>query len=210
MFDILFSFNFIWIAIVIIFLSVALAFFCVFLHRHFLYITVAEWLTEHIYCPIGRVLLLMTMAFLLYPLIISGSDYAQLWGLFSQQPFIINMLNILFVAGLLFSFLPIVNHPAIGMPLLGCIAFGLLFKHQYASVQPIDFNWFLAPVDVLKLIALMLATYWLARWLNRVLSEWVDLKFMVSDSKNLISDINYLILQIPVVLAYGHALVLSQ
>jgi small-conductance mechanosensitive channel len=148
----------------------------------------------------------MLMAFLLYPLMIPGSNYTQLWALFSQPPFLINMVNILFVAGLLFSFLPIASHPAIGMPLLGCIATALFFKHQYALAHGIDFSGFPTPAGTLKIIALMLLAYWITRWLNRVLSQWVDLKFMVSESENLISDINYLIFQMPVVLAYGQSL----
>ena len=206
MFDILFSFNFVWIALVIIVLSIALAFACAFLHRHFQYVSVAEWLTEHVYCPLGRVLLLVLMVFLLYPLMIPGSDYAQLWALFSRPPFQINMINILFVAGLLFSFLPIVSHPAVGMPLLGCIATALFFKHQYAMPNQVDFTGFPAPLGLVKIAVLILIAYWLTRWLNRALSQWVDLKFMVSDSENLISDINYLIFQMPIVLAYGQAL----
>jgi len=206
MFDILLSFSFIWIALVIILFSFGLAYLCFFLQQHFLYVAVAEWLTEHIYCPLLRVMLIMLMAFLLYPLMIPASNYDQLASLFSEHGFLINMLNLLFLASLLFSFLPLVSHPAIGLPLLSCIATGIFFKHQYAIPHGLEFDGWLAPLIALKIIALMLLSYWITGWLNRKIANWVDFRFMLRDSENLIADINYLVFQLPIVLAYGQGL----
>lgn len=210
MFDILFSLKFVWIMLVIIMTSTALAWLCLLLHRQLLFSSVGLWLSEHIYCPVGHVLQLMLMAFLLFPLMFPVVDYAALSQLFLQPRFLSNMLNILFVAGLVFSFLPFLSHASIGMPLLGCIATGLIYLHQIAIPQQLAFDGFPPPFGIIKILLLMLALHWLTRWLNRSLAQWVDLKLMVSDSKNLISDINALIFQIPIILAYGQSLVVSR
>ncbi len=207
MFDILFSFSFIWIALVIAVLSLALSYFCFFLQHHFQAVILAEWLSEHVYCPLLRVFLIMVMAFLLYPLMMPDSDYEQLAGLFLEHKFLVNMLNILFLASLLFSFLPLLSHPAIGLPLLSCIATGIFFKHQYALPHGLEFHAIPSPLIAVKIIALMLLSYWITGWMNRRIAQWLDLKLMLSDSENLVADINYLIFQMPIVLAYGQGLI---
>jgi len=209
MFDILFSFNFIWIAALIIVFATATAYFCLFLHRHLLYIPAAEWLTEHIYCPIIRVFLLILMAFLLFPLIIENTSYSQLFQLFYQPDFLINMVNILFLSSLIFSFIGILNHSAVAMPILSCIATGLFYQHQVAIPAHVEFSWLTGGSVFGKILLWMILIYMSSRWLSETISEWIDLRFMVTDSKNLISDINYLVLQMPIVLLYGHSLVLQ-
>lgn len=209
MFDILFSFQFIGIAFLLIVLSIAIAFACTLLHKQLLYTPAGEWMIEHIYCPLSKVLLMMLMAFLLFPLIETTTRYGQLFELFSQEDFVIDMMNILFFGGLLLSFLPLLSHSALATPILGCIASGLLFLHHVAIPAQIEFNW-LPSANALSYIAtLMLLTYLLNRWLSERVSEWIDQRFIVTGSKVLVSDINTLILQIPIVLAYGHSLTLQ-
>ena len=209
MFDIMFSFHFAGISILLILLSTALAYACTLLHKQVLYIALAEWLMEHVYCPLLKVLLLMLMAFLLFPLIFPDIHYSELIQLFLQQRFLISMLNILFFSSLLFTFLPLLSHPAFAMPVLGCIATGLLFMHHIAMPAQIDFHWLPSAVVTGKIIFLMILTHFISRWINTNLSEYIDLRFIITGSKALIADINYLIFQIPVVLAYGQGLMLQ-
>ncbi|MDJ0832327.1 MAG: hypothetical protein QNJ69_02325 [Gammaproteobacteria bacterium] len=206
MLDIIFSLKFLWIAMVIILLSIALAFACAKLHQQLEGIALGDWLFDHVYCPISKVLLLILMAFLLFPLILPSSDYPGLLALFQQPDFLINMINILFVSSLLLSFLPVLSHPALAMPLLGCIAFGIFYLHQVVLPQAIDISWVPGLSASVKLIALVIGCYLLCRWLNLQISQWVDDRFLVTGSIRLVSDINYLIFQTPVVLAYGHSL----
>ncbi len=206
MLDIIFSLKFLWIAMVIILLSIALAFACAKLHQQLEGIALGDWLFDHVYCPISKVLLLILMAFLLFPLILPSSDYPGLLALFQQPDFLINMINILFVSSLLLSFLPVLSHPALSMPLLGCIAFGIFYLHQVVLPQAIDISWVPGLSASVKLIALVIGCYLLCRWLNLQISQWVDDRFLVTGSIRLVSDINYLIFQTPVVLAYGHSL----
>ncbi|MBL7000798.1 MAG: hypothetical protein ISR73_13115 [Gammaproteobacteria bacterium] len=209
MFDILLSFQFVGICLLVTLLSTVLAYACIRLHKKLLYIAAAEWLMEHVYCPLAKVLLLMLMAFLLFPMIFTDISYSQLSQLFLQTSFLINMLNILFFCSLLFTFLPLLSHAAIAMPVLGCIATGLLFLHQIAIPSQLDFSWLPSSTAAGNILLLMLLTHLISRWLNNKVSEWVDLRFIVTGSKVLITDINYLIFQIPVVLAYGKGLTLQ-
>lgn len=209
MFEILFSFKFIWIALLIMLLSTSVAFLCIFLHRHFLYIPTAEWLSEHIYCPLIRVLLLMLMAFLLFPLMLEQITYSQLLELFFKKDFLINMVNILFFSGLIFSFIPVLNHPALGIPILGCIATALFYLHQIAIPANIEFDWVPSGGAFINIIFLMIITHMLGKWMSDSVSSWIDQKFIVIQSKNLVTDVNYLIFQMPVILAYGQSLSLQ-
>ncbi len=206
MLDIFFSLQFIGISLVIILLSIALAFGCARLQQQLQHMALADWLFEHIYCPVGKVLVLIVMAFLLFPMILPDSNYRSLLGLFQQQDFLINMVNILFVSSLLVSFLPGLRHPALAMPLLGIIAFAIFFLHQAVLPAGLDVSWMPGIPVILKLGALVFGCYLLCNWLNLQISQWIDYRFIVDGSIELVSDINYLIFQIPIVLAYGHSL----
>ena len=206
MLDILFSLKFLWITLVIILLSTALAFACAKLHQQLEGIALGDWLFDHIYCPFTKMLLLILVAFLLFPLIVPSSNYQNQLALFQQADFLINMINILFVSSLLLSFLPVLNHPALAMPLLGCLAFGIFFLHQVVLPQAADISWFPGVSATLRLLALVVGCYLLCRWLNLQISQWIDHRYLVTGSIKLVSDINYMIFQTPVVLAYGHSL----
>ncbi len=206
MLDILFSLQFLGFSIAIVLLSTALAYLCSLLHKHLLYITSAEWLMEHVYCPVARVLLLLLIAFMMFPLIVESTSYADLLNLFVEKDFLINTINILFVASLLFAFIPFFNHPAIAMPLLGCIAIGLLFFHQVIIPQNTDIQLFPSIGTSFRIVLLMIAGYLICRWLSNHLADWIDYRFNVTGSKSLVSDSSHLVFQMPVMLAYGHSL----
>ncbi len=202
----LFSLQFFWIALAITVLSVGLAIFCSWLHQQLMANSAGEWLLEHVYCPLAKVLLLMLMAFLLFPLVVEQTRYSDLINLLMQQNFIINMVNILFVSSLLLSFLPAINHPAFAMPLLGCIAIGLIFMHQVVLPSFPEIEWIPAFGALVKIFILMVFSYLVGRWLSNHLSSWLDYKYNVTGSKELVTDINHLIFQMPILLAYGHSL----
>lgn len=204
--DILFSLQFVWIALLIVALSILLALFCAFLLKQLLAMALGEWLVEHVYCPLAKVLMLMFMAFSLFPLIVESTSYSDLINLFMKYDFVMNMLNILFVSSLLVSFLPGFNHPALALPVLGCIAVGLIFLHQVVIPSMPDVHWIPPFATSVKIIVLIILSYLLTRWLTMQISTWVDYRFNITGSKPLIVDINYLILQMPILLAYGHSL----
>ncbi len=204
-----FSFHFIGITFVLIALSIGLAYLCAFLQKQLLYITAGEWLLEHIYCPVARVLMLILMVYLLMPMMQQQQSYAQIIELFFETDFLISMVNILFLSSLVFSFLPLLSHPALAMPILGCMSTALFFRYSIVLPESIAFDWLPAFDEVLKLLVLAIILYVLTNWLNNKLSEWADHRFIVTGSKEIISDINFLIFQIPIILAYGQTLALQ-
>lgn len=204
-----FSFQFIGITFVLITLSIGLAYLCTFLQKQLLYIAAGEWLLEHIYCPVGRVLMLILMVFLLMPMMQQQQSYTEISQLFFETDFLISMMNILFLSSLVFSFLPLLSHPALGMPILGCMSTALFFQYSIVLPESIEFDWLPEFDEVLKLMVLALILYFLTNWLNNKLSEWADHRFIVTGSKEIISDINFLIFQIPIILAYGQTLALQ-
>lgn len=206
MLEILFSLTFLAIVLLIILLSIGVGYACAWIHKHLMYASAGEWLVEHIYCPLARVLLLIFCAFLLFPLIHSSTGYKDLLTVFFLQDFLINLVNILFAGSLIISFLPILNHPSVALPILSCITIALLFQHHLALPRGIELSWISDIAVVGKMLLIAVITGLAARWLNREIAEWVDNRFIVTGSIAMVADINYLILQIPIVLAYGASL----
>lgn len=204
-----FSFHFIGITCVLVLASFGLAYLCFFLQKHLHHITAGEWLLEHVYCPFARVLMLILMVYLLMPLIQQQHDYTQLFSLFLRPDFLINMTNLLFLSSLIFSFIPVIGHPALAMPILGCMSTAVFFKHANGLAEAESFNGVPALDEVLKLLLIAIILYLLARWLNNKLSEWADHRFIITGSKEVITDINSLVFQVPIILAYGKSLALQ-
>lgn len=207
MLDIFFSLQFVWISCVIIVLSIVIGFFCAFLHSQLLQVTAGEWLVEHIYCPVTKTLLLMCMTLLLFPLLVEGIEYQQVMELFITREYLTNMMNILLVSSLIFTFFPLLNHPAAAMPLLGCIAIAILLNSYLYIPGQQDINFLPDIASFWKILFLIIISYWANRWIIDQVSSYIDHRFIVSGSKTMVSDISYLILQIPVMLAYAHSLV---
>jgi len=206
MLDILFSFQFVWIALIIILLSTGVAILCVYLHAHLLQVIAGTWLTDHIYCPVVKTMILVIMTLLLFPLMVQQADYSQVFNVFVEREYLTQMLNILFVSGLLISFIPLLQHPAMAMPLLGCIATAILFNSYFSVRLPQEVALLPDFTALLKILLLMFAIYWLNRWIIDQFSSYIDHRFIITGSRELVADIAYLILQIPVMLAYAHSL----
>ncbi len=207
MLDIFFSLQFIWISCLIVTLSIVIGFFCAYLHSHLLQVTAGEWLVEHIYCPITKTLILMCMTLLLFPLIVEGANYQQVMDLFVERQYLTNMMNILMVSGLFFSFFPLLNHPAVAMPVLGCIATAILLN-SYFTLTPEQVVSFIPDLhNLMKILALIILSYWANRWIIDKVSSYIDHRYIVTGSKTMVTDVSYLILQIPVMLAYAQSLI---
>ena len=207
MLDIFFSLQFVWISLLIISLSIVVGFFCAYLHSQLLQVTAGEWLVDHIYCPVSKILILMSMTLLLFPLVVEGVEYATVFDLFVSREYLTNMMNILMVCGLLFTFFPLLNHPAVGMPLLGCIAIAILLNSYWNSAAEQEISFLPDLAGFWKILLLIIASYWANRWIIDSVSSYIDQRFIVSGSKSMVTDISYLILQIPVMLAYAHSLI---
>jgi hypothetical protein len=128
-------------------------------------------------------------------------------GLFVDRQYLTNMMNILLVSGLIFSFFPLLNHPALAMPILGCIATAILLNSYFNLTSEMAVSFIPDSGNLLKLLALIIITFWANRWIIDKVSSYIDQRYIVSGSKTMVADVSYLILQIPVILAYAQSLI---
>lgn len=160
------------------------------------------WFLEHIACPIIRILALLTMVSLLYPGISTEASSIGFWRILFQHNHINDTINILFFGSLVLAFLPIASHPVFTLPLQSCLSIALVFSwqygaelHNYSSLIPGIGDW-------LKIIFYMTGAYFITRHSSVVVARRVDQKMQVTGSIRLVSDSIYLVLQIPIILAY--------
>jgi hypothetical protein len=159
------------------------------------------WILEQVVCPVIRILLLLFVVSLVYPALDAHTESLEFWQLLGQQGQFNNLLNILFFAGLLLAFLPLVNHPVFALPIQSVLTIALVFSWQYAEV--IDRLQLLPSLaTALKIVGYMLLAYLLTRESSIHLSRWLDHRYHIEGSIRLVSDAIYLVLQIPVMLIY--------
>jgi hypothetical protein len=159
------------------------------------------WILEHIVCPIIRIIVLLSVVSLVYPAIDEHSSSLEFWHVLGQQGQFNDLLNILFVAGLLMAFVPLLNHPVIALPLQSMLTIALVFSWQYAEVVP-ALQLLPSPAVWLKIFGYMLVAYLVTRESSVALSRWIDRRYAVDGSIRLVADAIYLVLQIPVMLIY--------
>jgi len=186
-------------------LSLLLGMFCAWLERHFDGISVSEWLLDHFYCPAGRVLLLILATLLLWPQIDPRLDYAQMLHLLGDDEFLINSLNIIFLSSLVLSFIPLLGHPAIGLPILSALATAVVARHVLPEL-PDPARWWPDAGTALKLLVVAAGGHLGVRSLAGRWSRAYDDHFLVEGSIRLFNDWLYLLLQVPLILIYGAGL----
>lgn len=159
------------------------------------------WILEHIICPIIRIIVLLIVISQVYPFINGNSTSLDFWQTLGEQNHFSEIVNILFIAGLLLAFIPIVNHPVFSLPLQSTFTIALVFHWQYLGDID-DLVLFPSTATILKIIAYMALAYYVTRELSIPLSRWLDRRLVVTGSIRLVSDSIYMVLQIPVMLIY--------
>jgi hypothetical protein len=158
------------------------------------------WIVRQVLCPVIRIILLLIVVSLTYPAIDDNFSSAAFWQILSPGQFN-DLLNILFLAGLLLSFLPLVNHPALALPIQSIFSLALLFHWQYAgSIESITL--FPSITTLLQIVAYMALAYFVTRETSIQVARWIDHKLVVSGSVRVVAEAIYLVLQIPVMLVY--------
>jgi hypothetical protein len=159
------------------------------------------WILEHVVCPMLRIVMLLAVVSLVYPVIDEQSTTADFWRVLGQQGQFNDLLNILFIAGLLLAFVPLLGHPVFALPLQSMLTIALVFEWQYAGGG--HFVSLLPSLAVFaKIFGYMLFAWFLTREASIRLSRLIDRSFAVDGSIRLVSDAIYLLLQIPVMLIY--------
>jgi hypothetical protein len=166
------------------------------------------WIMGHIVCPMIRILVLLSVVSLVYPAIDGQSSSIEFWRILGQQGQFNDLLNILFFAGLMLAFIPLVSHPVFALPIQSMLTLALVFSWQYAD--RVD-NLHLLPslATQLKIVAYMLLVYFATRQSSIHLSRWLDQQFAIHGSIRLVADAIYLVLQVPVMLIYCSFLMLQ-
>lgn len=159
------------------------------------------WIFEHILCPIIRIIVLLIVVSQIYPVIDVDTTSLDFWRILIRQGQFNHLLNILFFAGLLLTFLPILSHPVLALPIQSLLTIALVFNWQFAgSIDSLSL--FPSFMTMLKITVYMLLAYFVTRQLSYYLSRRVDTALAISGSIRLISDAIHLVLQIPVMLVY--------
>ena len=161
----------------------------------------SAWILEHVICPVIRILVLLFVVSLVYPAVDSQASGLKFWQLLGQQGQFNSLLNILFFAGLLLAFLPLVGHPVFALPIQSMLTIALVFNWQYAEVLD-KLELLPSLATALKIVGYMMLAYFLTRKASINLSRRLDRRFHIEGSIRLVSDAIYLALQIPVMLIY--------
>ena len=161
----------------------------------------AVWYLEHVFCPLMRVLVLLVVASQVYPVIDGQSSSLDLWRNLARGQQLRDLINILFVAGLLMAFVPLLNHPLIALPAQSLLTIALAARWQYLD-SAAQLELLPSMAVTLKLSACTAVTWFVTRTASIPMSRWVDRAFHVRGSVRLVADAIYLLLQIPLMLIY--------
>ena len=159
------------------------------------------WILEHIVCPIIRIVVLLMVVSLIYPVIDEGSSTAEFWQVLRQQGQFNDLLNILFIAGLLMAFIPLLSHPVFALPVQSVLTIAIVFDWQH-SASGVAITLLPSAAVFAKIFVYMLLAYFVTRESSVLLSRLIDRHYAVDGSIRLVSDAIYLLLQIPVMLIY--------
>ena len=179
-------------------LGTGLCFFLIYKARE---VDSTIWVLEHIICPIMRIIVLLIVVSQVYPAIDENSTSLDFWRILGRQGQFSDIVNILFLAGLALSFIPLLNHPVFALPVQSILTIALVFHWQYLDTVA-SLELFPSIATILKIVVYMALAYYVTREASVPLSRWLDRKLVVSGSIRLVSDAMYMTLQIPVMLIY--------
>jgi hypothetical protein len=129
--------------------------FCFWLIQKAQEVDSPTWIFEHILCPIIRIMVLLIVVSQVYPVIDANTTSIDFWRILMRQGQFNNLLNILFFAGLLLAFMPVLSHPVFALPIQSLLTIALVFHWQYA--ESIDsLSLFPSFVTILKITVYML------------------------------------------------------
>ena len=179
-------------------LGTGLCFFLIYKARE---VDSTIWMLEHVICPVMRIIVLLIVVSQIYPAIDENSTSLDFWRILGQQGQFSDIVNILFLAGLALSFIPLLNHPVFALPVQSILTIALVFHWQYLGTIPSPVL-FPSSATILMIVVYMAMAYFVTREASIPLSRWLDRRLVVSGSIRLVSDALYMTLQIPVMLIY--------
>lgn len=158
------------------------------------------WYLEYVFAPLLRVLVLLIVVSQVYPVVDGQSTSFDFWRNLGQHQ-LRDIVNILFVVGLLLAFVPLLNHPVFALPIQSMLTIAVVFHWQYQHSAD-SVALFPSLATLAKIAAYMLLAWLATRELSIPIARAIDRRFVVSGSLRLVSDTIYMLLQIPVMLIY--------
>ncbi len=175
---------------------------CLWLMWHAHEVETSAWIFEHILCPIVRILVLLLIVSQIYPAIADGGSSLDFWRVLARQGQFNHLVNLLFFGGLALSFIPLLSHPVIALPVQSLFTVAVVFHWQHAA-SGIDISLLPSLATALKILVYMTLAYFATREISAPLARWLDRRFAIDGSIRLVADAIYLLLQIPVILIYA-------
>ena len=162
----------------------------------------SDWAVVHVLSPVLRTISLIIAVSLVFPVLFPQSSVAALWQMLLQQEHFNNLLNSLFFASLLMSFIPLLSHPMVSLPSQSCLAIAVVFD-WFFSERSVEILWMPDWLTILKLVVTMLAILLIGHQLASYVSKQVDETYHLTGSIQLVADVIYLPLLVPIMMIYG-------
>ena len=172
------------------------------------HVPVSEYLFDKFLIPLARAVGLMVFILLCYPVLFGLTDAPPLSQLLSTGSLRTStLMNVLFIAPLLFSLIPVIGSiPALILPVQGIAGSSLVFSWMQGALKIEEIAFLPDGVTVLLIILLAILTHSAARWLSLHLSEMINQRFNINDGQKLAYRIVVVAAQMPVILVYTQGL----
>ena len=176
-------------------------------HSH-LQNTILNWPWEHIARPLLRALLMMVFIGLAYPVIFGLGEAPALFDLLAKGNHRINLLlNLMFLLTLVFPMLPLIgDQDELILPAQAILACSLLFSWLAAETGVTNVHYWPGIVALIFIFLIAFISHRLASFLSHHAGHYVDEKFHLAESGELISRAFILFMQSPAILLYSAAL----
>ena len=170
--------------------------------------TILDWPWEHIARPLLRALLMIIFIALAYPVIFGLSEAPALFDVLAKGGHRLNLLlNLMFLVTLVFPILPIIgNQDELILPAQAILACSLLFSWLAAETGVPDVHYWPGILPLLFILVIAFISHWLASFLSHHAGHYVDEKFSLAESSDLLSRAFILFMQSPAILLYSAAL----
>lgn len=162
----------------------------------------SDWFVVHVVSPLLRTVSLIVAVSLLFPVLFPQSSVTVLWQMLLQQDYFSTLINSLFLASLLMSFLPLLGHPMLSLPVQSCLAIAVVFDWFFMN-RSIEIIWVPGWETLLKLAFAMLVILVIGQQAARYLAKRIDEAYHLVGSLQLVADVIYLPLLVPIMMIYG-------
>ena len=170
--------------------------------------TLPQWLWDHIGIPLLRASLMLIFIALAYPTLFGLEKAPSLLILLSAEEMRINyLLNLIFIITLLFPVIPVVGEwEEVILPLQGIAASALLFSWLCETLKLEDISYWPGINTLVSIILLTFITHYVSNRISLSLGNYLNEKFNVKHSEELLSKGIIIFIQAPIILLFSLAL----